>query len=239
MHMQNKTIVITGASDGIGKQIALRLAKENANLILLARSQEKLDQTAAEIAQLTKSPVSAYSCDLRNKEEIDSTVDRIVSEHDSIDCLINDAGIWQKMNQLDSIPDDEIISVIQTNMTGLILLTKQLLPTIKKSADGSIINIISRSGYSAQEGQSVYTASKYGVKGFTEVLRQDLKDTHVKVAGIYQGGTNTNMFKKAGEAIPEEKYASFIPPEGIADVVAYMLNLPKNVWLPEVKIETK
>ncbi len=237
--MQNKTIVVTGASDGIGKQIALRLANENASLILVARDQEKLDQTATEVTKLTTSPVSVYSCDLRNPEEIHSTVDHMVNEHESIDCLINDAGIWQKMNQLDNISDDEIISVIQTNMTGLILLTKQLLQTIKKSTNGSIINIISRSGYSAQEGQSVYTASKYGVKGFTEVLRQDLKDTDVKVAGIYQGGTNTNMFKKAGENIPEEKYASFIPPEGIADVVAYMLNLPKNVWLPEVKIETK
>lgn len=237
--MINKTIVLTGASDGIGKQIALRLAKENASLILIARNQERLQQTATEVAAITKSPVSLYPCDLQNKEAISKTVSQIVEKHDSIDCLVNDAGIWQKMGQLDTISEDEIISIIQTNLTGLMLLTKHLLPTIKKSESGSVINIISRSGNSAQEGQSVYTASKYGVKGFTEVLRQDLKSTNVKVAGIFQGGTNTNMFKKAGETIPEEVYASFIPPEGIADVIAYMLNLPKNVWLPEVKIETK
>jgi 3-oxoacyl-[acyl-carrier protein] reductase len=237
--MINKTIVLTGASDGIGKQIALRLAKEDARLILIARNQEGLQQTATEVANLTKSSVSIYPCDLRKNDEIHSTVDKIAKDHKSIDCLINDAGIWQKMDQLDNIPEKDIIDVIQTNMTGLILLTQQLLPAIRQSDAGSIINVISRSGYAAQEGQSVYTASKYGVKGFTEVLRQDLKNSNVRVAGIFQGGTNTNMFKKAGESIPDAVYASFIPPEGIADVIAYMLNLPKNVWLPEVKIETK
>ncbi len=90
--------------------------------------------------------------------------------------VINNAGIWQKKNQLDSIRQEEILSVINTNLTGLILLTRGLLPIIRKCNNPFVINISSRSGDSAQAGQSVYSATKYGVKGFTEVLREDLID---------------------------------------------------------------
>jgi len=178
-------------------------------------------------------------CDLRQYDQISSMASNLKKELGVIDVLINDAGIWQKTGQLDDIRTSTVSDVIQTNLVGLINITKELLPLLRKSKNSAIINIVSRSGYIAQEGQSIYTASKFGVKGFTEVLRQDLKTSSVRVAAIFQGGTNTNMFRKAKELIPENKYASFIPPEGIADVVSYMLHLPANVWLPEVKIETK
>jgi len=234
-----RNIVITGASEGIGRQIALKLAQEPNELILIARNKEKLKTVAEEIEKIGKAIALVEPTDLSQPEEIAALAANLGKEFGMIDGLINDAGIWQKTGQLDTIPSSVIHDVLQTNLIGLINVTKELLPLLRKSSQASIINIVSRSGYMAQEGQSVYTASKFGVKGFTEVLRQDLKSTSIRVAAIYQGGTNTDMFRKAGESIPEEKYASFIPPEGIADVVSYMLHLPPNVWLPEVKIETK
>lgn len=238
MQLKNKTIIVTGASDGIGKQIALRLAKENLKLILIARDKKKLDEVASKIKE-SGSQVENHICDIKSAEEIKRTIKEISQGHQSIDGLINNAGIWQKLAQLDEISDQEIVDVLQTNLQGLILLTKHVLPLIQNAKKGVIINVSSRSGYSAQAGQSIYTASKYGVRGFTEVLREDLKDSHIRVAGIYQGGTNTNMFKKVGENIPEEKYAKFIPPQELAEVVTFVISRPNYVWLPEVRIESK
>jgi NADP-dependent 3-hydroxy acid dehydrogenase YdfG len=86
----------------------------------------------------------------------------------------------------------------------------------------------------AQAGQSVYTASKYGVRGFTEVLKVDLKDTNVKVAGVYQSGTNTNMFKKAGDDFSTDNFTN---PADLADLIAYILSRPEKIWLHDVQID--
>jgi len=110
---------------------------------------------------------------------------------------------------------------------------------MRKQKEAVIINFSSRSGYSAQAGQSVYTASKYGVRGFTEVLYQDLKDTNIRVAGIYQGGTNTQMFSKAGDTIPKDILQSFIPSEELAEVIVFMMKRNNHIWIPEVRVESK
>jgi short-subunit dehydrogenase len=235
MNLKDKIVLVTGSSDGIGKEIALRLAKEKTKLVLLSRNLDQLKKVAETAIKEGAIEVKTIQCDLRNLEEIKSAVDGIKS----IDCLINCAGIWQKVNDLDSISEEETLDVINTNLTGLILITQKLLPKLKESKEAAIINISSRSGYSAQKGQSVYSASKYGVRGFTEVLREDLKESEIRVAGVYQGGTNTKMFKKVEESIPEEAYNKFSPPKELAEVVAFMLSRPKHTWLPEVRIESK
>ncbi|MFC1653866.1 SDR family oxidoreductase [Patescibacteria group bacterium] len=235
MNLNGKTILITGSSEGIGKEIALLLAKKKTKLILLSRNSKEL-KIVSEIAKKEGAiAVEIIECDLRDKNQINKAVEKI----ENIDCLINNAGIWQKVNDLDKISEEETLDVISTNLTGLILITQKLLPKLKKSKEAAIINISSRSGYSAQKGQSIYSATKYGVRGFTEVLREDLKETSIRVAGVYQGGTNTNMFKKVKEGIPEEAYKKFIPPKELAEVVAFMLTRPKYTWLPEVRIESK
>jgi short-subunit dehydrogenase len=238
MNLKNKTIIVTGASDGIGKEIALRLAKDKANVLILSRNEDKLKAVKKEIKDLGFS-AEYYVCDLRKLEDIKSTVEKISENHDSIDGLINNAGVWQKLDNIENISDQEVMDVLHTNLSGLILLTKHTMPLLKKSKNAGIINISSKSGYTAQAGQSVYTASKYGVRGFTEVLQQDLKGSGIKVAGVYQAGTNTKMFEKAGEDWSDDKYRKFIPAEELAEVVAFMISRPEYIWLSEVRVESK
>lgn len=233
----NRTILITGASDGIGKAIALELSKSKYDLILLARDSDRLNSVKEEALSNGSSNVISYTIDLRDIESIKRVVKDIDDNKYQIDGLINNAGIWQKVADLDDIPEQEIFDVINTNLTGLILLTQKLLPIIKRSSNGFIINISSRSGLMAQKGQSVYSASKYGVRGFTEVLREDLKDSEIRVAGIYQGGTNTNMFNKAGDIWGEDKLSTFVPKEELAKVISFLIERPKGIWLPEIRIE--
>ena len=238
MKLKNKTIIITGASDGIGKEIALRLSKDEVNVLLLSRNEDKLRTVKKEITDLGFS-AEYYVCDLRKLENIKSTVEKIKKNHNSIDGLINNAGIWQKLDKLENISDQEVMDVLQTNLSGLILLTKHTMPLLRETSDAVIINVSSRSGYLANINQSVYTASKFGVRGFTKVLQQDLKGSGIRVAGVYQGGTNTKMFEKAGEDWSKDRYKKFIPPQELAEVIAFMISRPNKIWLSEVRVENK
>lgn len=240
MNLKGKTIVVTGASEGIGREIALALAKRRANLAIVARNRAHLDQVLSELRDLGSTSSKAYVCDLQKLADIQSTAKQIIQDYQtSLIGLVNNAGIWQKKAPLEEIPDQEIQNVIETDLLGVINFTKALLPHFKTLPQSAIINISSRSGITAQSGQSVYAAAKWGVKGFTEVLKEDLKDSLVHVAGVYQGGTNTDMFHKAGETWSPEKLATFIPAAQLAEVVAYMLALPPQIWLSEIHVENR
>jgi len=231
MKLQNKIIVITGASDGIGKQITLRLAKEKTKLALIARDKKRLSETASEALNLGAADVKTYTIDLKNTQKLENISKKIITEFGGVNILINNAGIWQKMMPIDEIERQTVDEVIQTNLLAPIHLTRLLLPVLRQQKEAAIINVISKSGIVAQLGQSVYTASKYGLRGFTEVLRADLKNTNIKIAGIYQDGTNTNMFKKAKQQVDTN---SFTEPADLADVVAYILTRPPKLWLQDV-----
>lgn len=234
MDIKNKVAVVTGASDGLGKQISLKLAKEGASLALVARNEEKLNEVKKEAEKLGSPKVICYPCDIQDKEQIKKIVQKIEVDFNEVQILLNIAGIWQKLNLLEDIPEGEVDSVINSDLTGMIHMTRLMLPILKRQDEAIIINDSSKSGVTAQPGQSVYTAAKWGVRGFTEVLKEDLKDTNVRVAAIYQGGTDTEMFNKTGEHFNQEK---FIKPEELANVIIFMLTRPSGIWLHDVRVE--
>ena len=135
MKLKDKIIVITGASDGIGKQIALRLAKENTRLALIARDKKRLTEVSKLSKQLGAAEVKIYLCDICKTKKLEKTVKDIVSYFGSIDILINNAGIWQKINPLEKIKKDIVDEIIGTNLTGLIHITKLFLPVLKKQKE--------------------------------------------------------------------------------------------------------
>jgi len=233
MQLSGKTVVITGASEGIGKEIALRLSGEGCNLALIARNAERLAEVKSKCEDGGAAKVEVYPTDIQNTKLLKTTAENILKDFSDVEVLINNAGIWQKMGGLEDLVGDVIDSVINTNLIALIHLTRLLLPSLKKAKEAAIINISSKSGVVAQAGQSVYTASKYGVRGFTEVLKVDLKDSNIRVAGVYQSGTNTEMFAKTGEKVPSEK---FTEPKDLANVVAFMLTQPAKIWLHDVRV---
>jgi len=236
MNLKEKIAVVTGASDGIGKQIALKLAKEGVSLALIARNENRLTQVKQECLSLGSQKVEIYVCDLKVKEQIIKTATKIQDDFGKVEILINNAGIWQKIDQFDKATIDDIENVISTNLTGLLMLTNLLLPVLRKQ-ESLIINISSHSGIEAKQGQSLYCASKWGVTGFTESLRLDLKGSNVRVAGIYQGGTHTELFQKANDPRENELFNKFTKPEDLADVVVFMLSRPPQIWLHDVRIE--
>lgn len=233
MKLKNKTIIITGASEGIGQQIAQRLARENTNLALIARNEEKLQDVAKKALELWASEARVYIQDLSQTKDLSGLISQIEKDFRGIDVMINNAGIWQKMMQLDEVSTEKIDPIIETNLSAVVHLTHSALPALRKAEEGVILNVVSQSGVVAQGWQSVYTATKYGVRGFTDTLKVDLKGSNVRVAGVYQAGTKTKMFENTGETMPLEKFAD---PADLADIICYMLSQPPKIWMHEVRV---
>ena len=146
MNLKNKIIVITGASDGVGKQTALRLAREGTKLALISRNEEKLNEVFQQSIELGALDVKVYPCDIRQTDKLENIVKSILSDYGSVDILINNAGIWQKLMPIEEIDKNVIDDVIQTNLTALIHLTGMLIPSLKSKPESAIINVISKSG---------------------------------------------------------------------------------------------
>ncbi|MGZ2258735.1 SDR family oxidoreductase [Roseobacter sp. A03A-229] len=234
MDLKDKVVIVTGGSDGIGRHICLKLAAAGCRLAILGRDAERLAKVTGEVHAAGAPEARAYSCDMQQGDEIANTTRQILADFGAVDVLINNAGVWHKTGPLDEISDEMLDATLQTNLTGTIQLTRALLPALRSRDEAAILNVISKSGVVAQAGQSVYTASKYGMRGFTEVLKIDEADTGVRVAGLYQSGTNTEMFAKAGEEVPNH---IFTEPDDLADVVVFMLSRPPKLWMHEVRIE--
>jgi NAD(P)-dependent dehydrogenase (short-subunit alcohol dehydrogenase family) len=225
MDIKNKNIIITGGTDGIGLEVVKKLKALEANVIVIGRNPENIKNL----------DVKFYPCDLRDGQQISKTISTILTDYPNISALINNAGIWQKKDSVENIDDQVIDDVISTDLTAVIKVTKRLIPSLKTQEESAIINVSSRSGVVAGPGQSVYCAAKFGVYGFTETLKIDLKETSIKVAGVYQGGINTKMFAKAGDV--DVPYQTFTDPVDLAEVIVFLLTQPKNIWISDIRIE--
>ena len=225
MKLAGKVALVTGASEGIGRALVEQLAAKGVKVLAVSRSIES--------AEPFDENVKVKNCDVGDKEQVIQLVDFIRQEYGELDIVINNAGIWHKMSQLEEITDEIVDELIATNLLGTIYTTKNCLPLLRKSANTALVNIVSRSGIVAQAGQSVYTASKFGAKGFTDVLREDLKETNIHIMGVYQAGTNTKMFEKTGEEFSTE---NFTEPEDLAEKIVAAIGAPDKLWITELHV---
>jgi NAD(P)-dependent dehydrogenase (short-subunit alcohol dehydrogenase family) len=234
MNLTGKRVIVTGGSDGIGRHICLKLADQGCAIAIVGRNQARLDAVVAECKARGAAEARAYAADLTDAAAIEQAAAAMLDDFGGMDILINNAGIWHKAGPLDSIDADMLVATVQTNLTALMQLTRHVLPILRQQEEAAILNVASKSGVVAQAGQSVYSATKYGVRGFTDVLKVDEAETGVRVAGLYQSGTNTGMFAKADEDVPNH---IFTEPDDLADVVVFMLSRPPKLWMHEVRVE--
>jgi short-subunit dehydrogenase len=194
---QNPVIVITGASSGIGEAVARLFASNGYNLVLAARRKEKLDMLAGEI-HAENCEVLVVPTDITRLDQIENLVSKTISNFGYIDILLNNAGLG-RLNWLEKLdPEKDIEFQIKVNLIGLIQLTHAVLPHMIARKQGHIINMGSIAGLIATPTYSVYAASKYGLRGFTEALRREISIYGIEVTGIYPGGVATAFGEKAG-----------------------------------------
>lgn len=221
-----KVIVITGGSDGAGKEIAKKLASNN-KVIILSNTEEKLKKVANEIN------CNYEVCDVSNYEEVNLVIKNIIKKYNKIDCLINNAGLWIE-GELENNEYETIKKVIEVNTLGVIYTTKAVIPYMKIFSDGLIININSQAGINYKEGRTIYNASKWAVTGFTKSLQPELAGFGIRVTDVFPGMMKTEMFSKVGI---QKNMESALELKELVRVIEFILETDKNINIPEIGIK--
>lgn len=232
--IKGKNIVITGASGGIGAEIAKLCAASGANLVLLARSIGKLEQLQTELQQKHQVKVAVYRLDVSDTAQVQAVFQRIFDTIGEIDILVNNAG-FGIFKEAHLATMDEIKGMFDVNVVGLMACTSMVLPKMRKRRFGHIINIASQAGKIATPKSSVYSASKHAVLGYTNSLRMELSDYNVQVTSVNPGPIATNFFNIADEKGTYVKNVQrfMLQPEYVAQkVVNSMLTKTREINLP-------
>lgn len=235
-----KTALITGATSGIGEACARKFAEGGYNLILTARRAEKLAEIKTQLeAKGTK--VRTLVFDVRDAEAAKQAIGSLESEWQTIDVLINNAGLALGLEkEYDGDPEDWN-TMIDTNIKGLLTMTRLIVPAMIERNDGHVINIGSVAGDAAYAGGNVYCATKAAVKTITDGLRIDVAESAVRVTNVKPGLVETNFSNvrfHGDNARAENVYKGIIPLTGadIADVAFYAASAPKHVQIAEVLV---
>jgi short-subunit dehydrogenase len=231
--LKNKVVLITGASSGFGKDAAHLFAEQGAQVILAARRLDRLQILANEIH---KAGGRAFSVpvDVSQRNEIDLMVRTVMEIYERVDILFNNAG-FGSMKWLEKLePFRDIETQIQVNLTGQIQVTRAVLPHMLKRRSGHIINMSSIAGWLAAPSYTVYAATKYGVRGFTNALRREVGPFNIKVSGIYPGPARTEFGWRIGNKNRPKWYDMFfIPAEDVSRRVVKLARHPRRaVFIP-------
>lgn len=190
--LQNKVVIITGASSGIGRASAKIFAAQGAHTVLVARRANVLAEVQSELLEQFDTHVLTVAGDVTQQEDINNIVKTTLDEFGRIDVLVNNAGI-SKGGYLEEKEFDNWQTIIETNLSGVIRLTQAVLPLMKAQHSGHIVNVSSIVAFAGTPGQAVYTSTKSGVNGFSEALRREVYKDNIKVSIVMPGYTATPM----------------------------------------------
>ena len=230
--LKNKNALITGAGKGIGKAIALALAKEGANVILIARTQEEIDNVAAKARSLRVKAL-ALTADVANIDSVNAAVEKALAEFKTIDIVVNNAGIAAFGKFLELEPK-EWERIIQVNLMGAYYVTRAVLPGMMERQTGDIINISSTAGLAGNAMTSAYSASKFALLGMTDSLMQEMRKYNIRVTALTPSTVATDMAKNLNltDGNPEKVMQS----EDMAELIIAQLKLHRRVFIKNSSI---
>ena len=194
MQLKGRTAIITGAASGIGRALAYALARRDCHLALADVNEAGLEETARGCATATR--ITYHRLDVGDPHAIAAFPDVVRGAHDRLDLLVNNAGVALG-GTFEQVSETDFDWLIATNFFGVVRMTRAFLPMLKASDDARIVNISSIFGIIAPPGQTAYCASKFAVRGFSESLRHELKDTSVGVTVVHPGGVATSIARNA------------------------------------------
>lgn len=237
----SKIVFITGASSGIGAACARKFAKESYILLLNARSVDKLQALKTELENAYSTDVQILPFDVRDREAAAKALTTLPESYQTIDILVNNAGLALGMDKEYEGTEENYDTMIETNITALLMITRLVVPGMVKRGMGHIINIGSVAGDIAYPGGSVYCATKAAVKVLSDGLRMDLVDTPLRVTNVKPGlvETNFSVTRFAGDKERADKVYHGIKPltgEDIAEVVYFAASAPAHVQIAEVLV---
>jgi NAD(P)-dependent dehydrogenase (short-subunit alcohol dehydrogenase family) len=226
--VKGKTAVVTGANRGIGLAIAQALAAEGCDVLLSARNTTKLKSAAA---QVKGGRAITHACDVRDPKSVAGLFAVAKREFGSLDILINNAGIAQPVVGTDELSLEQWNDVIATNLTGVFLCTRAALPLMK--AGSTIVNNLSIAAVTSFPKFSAYDASKRGALGFTNSLREELRERKIRVIALIPGATNTEIWD---QFMPDADRDTMMTAESVAATMLHALTLPEGTVVEEVRM---
>ncbi len=236
-----KTVLISGATSGIGLACAELFAKNNHNVILTGRRGERLSKLEEEFKSKYSVEVSSLTFDIRDKDAVIKAVKSLKDNNRTIDILINNAGLASGLNTVQDGDYDDWNKMIDTNVKGLLYISREILPMMIEQGSGHIINIGSIAGKEVYPNGNVYCATKHAVDAITKGMRMDAVKHGIRVSQVAPGAVETEFSivrfhgdKEKADAV----YKGFEPlhPEDVADAVLYVANTPKHVNINDLVI---
>jgi 3-hydroxy acid dehydrogenase / malonic semialdehyde reductase len=239
MSLRGKTVFLTGASAGIGAATAYAFAAEGARLLLAARRMEKLTVVADQALERGAAEVNAFELDVRDQPAVAEAVAGLPAEWSAIDILINNAGLSRGLDKLYEGKIEDWEEMIDTNVKGLLYVTRAVVPGMVKRGSGHVVNLGSTAGELPYPGGAVYCASKAAVKSINDGLRQDVLGTPVRVTSIDPGMVETDFSLvrfRGDDARAATVYQGVIPltPEDVADAIVWTVSRPVHVNIAHV-----
>ncbi|HEY1045105.1 MAG TPA: SDR family oxidoreductase [Bacteroidia bacterium] len=200
MQVKNKTIIVTGAGNGIGREVALQLLSKGAKVAAVDVKEEFLKETLS-LAGSNAASMSIHALDITNMDALNALPEKVIAIHGHIDGLMNIAGIIQPFVRFNDLDEKIVERVMNVNFFGPLHLTKIVLPYLLKRPEGHILNVSSMGGFLPVPGQTIYGASKAALKLFTEGLNAELSTSKVGVSIVFPGGVGTNITKNSNVEI--------------------------------------
>jgi NADP-dependent 3-hydroxy acid dehydrogenase YdfG len=232
MELKGKSALITGASSGLGRAIAIELGKEGAKVAVLARRQEQLAETAGLVDQAGGTGL-AIPTDVTDPEQVSAAVERAAGELDGLDILVNNAGlgIFKRVEEMSIEEWDRQINVM---IRGAFLVSHYALPHLYRREAGHVINVSSLWAIRFCPTCAAYTAAKFGVRGFTQSLREEAREHNVRVTNIMPGTVATEFFDKSNWSTDT---SAALRDEDIAATALFALKLPDHAVMEEVTLQ--
>ncbi len=239
--IMNKSILITGATSGIGKSTAYKFAANQYNLILTGRRQQRLNDLKSELESLFSIQVLAICFDIQNKEQVINAINSLNDGWQNIDVLINNAGLALNLNPIHEGDFTDWDTMIDTNVKGLLYISKLVSNLMIKQGRGHIINVGSIAGKEAYPNGNVYCATKHAIEGLTKAMRLDLFQHGIKVSQVAPGATETEFSLvrfKGDEETADKTYLGYKPLTGndVAESIYFIATQPDHVNICDLLI---
>jgi NAD(P)-dependent dehydrogenase (short-subunit alcohol dehydrogenase family) len=238
--LADQIAVVTGAGRGIGRAIALRLARMGATILLVGRDRGSLDVVRAEILAAAGSEragsAEAMPCDLRSEGAVAQLGERVKAEHGRCDILVNNAAIGSQGRPMHEMAVEDWNALMETNLRAPFLTIRALAPLMIAAGRGHIVNISSLAGKNPLPGGAAYSASKWGLNGLTYSVAEELRPYGIRVAVVAPGSVNTRFERDAGSQSGGKDPATKIQPDDVAAIVAMLVTQAPQSFISEVLV---
>ena len=234
-----KTVFVTGATSGFGKACAEKFAENGYNIIINGRREERLNELQQQLQQQYKVRVHSLAFDVQDKQAVFSAIEQLPGEWQQVDVLVNNAGLALGRDYFEEADLDDWETMLDTNVKGLLYVSRAVIPFMKKQGSGHVINIGSTAGKEVYEKGNVYCASKFAVNAISQSMRIDLLRYGIKVTVVNPGAAETEFSLvrfKGDEETAKSVYKGFQPLSAgdVADVIFYCATLPPHVCINDL-----